>query len=150
MHRDFDYDLACARASAMSIATWYPAIKHVHMTCAAVTLTLFVLRGAWMMRGSPLLASRWVRVVPHLVDTLLLASAITLAVIIGNAPVTHGWLTAKVIGLVLYIVLGTIALRRGRTRTVRVAAFFAALVVFGYIVSVAITKSPLGYLALIA
>ena len=150
MHRDFDYDLACARASAMSIATWYPAIKHVHMTCAAITVSLFVLRGAWMMRGSPPLASRWVRVVPHLVDTLLLASAITLAVIIGNAPVTHGWLTAKVIGLVLYIVLGTIALRRGRTRTVRVAAFFAALVVFGYIVSVAITKSPLGYLALIA
>lgn len=150
MRGDFDYDLACARTAAMPIATWYPVVKHVHMTCAAVTITLFVLRGAWMMRGSPLLAARWVRIVPHVVDTLLLASAITLAVIIGNAPVTHGWLTAKVIGLVLYIVLGTIALRRGRTRTVRIAAFVAALVVFGYIVSVAFTKSPLGYLALTA
>lgn len=134
----------------MSIAAWYPVIKNVHMTCAAVTLALFLLRGAWMMQGSPLLAARWVRVVPHVVDTLLLASAITLAVIIGNAPLTHGWLTAKVIGLVLYIVLGTVALKRGRTRGVRIGAFIAALVVFGYIVSVAITKSPLGYLALIA
>ena len=108
------------------------------------------MRGAWMMQGSPLLGARWVRIVPHVVDTLLLASAITLAVIIGNAPITHGWLTAKVIGLVLYIALGTVALKRGRTRAVRIGAFIAALLVFAYIVSVAVTKSPLGYLALIA
>jgi len=147
----FDYDhAACPPATPVSIATWYPTIKHLHMTCAAATLALFVLRGVWMMRGSPLLAARWVRVLPHVVDTLLLASAITLAVIIGNAPLTHGWLTAKVIGLILYIVLGTIALKRGRTRGVRIGAFVGALVVFGYIVSVAVTKSPLGYLALIA
>jgi len=131
----------------MSIATWYSVLKHVHVTCAVVTLALFLLRGAWMMRGSPRLAARWVRVVPHVVDTVLLASAITLAVIIGNAPVTHGWLTAKVIGLLLYIVLGTIALKRGRTRAIRIGAFFAALAVFGYIVSVAVTKSPWGLLA---
>ena len=131
----------------MSIATWYPIVKLVHMTCAAATLALFVLRGAWMMRGSPHLAARWVRVAPHVIDTLLLASAITLAVLIGNAPVTHDWLTAKVVGLVLYIVLGTIALKRGRTRAVRVGAFFAALAVFGYIVSVAVTKSAWGFLS---
>lgn len=134
----------------MSIATWYPVVKQLHMTCAAATLALFILRGAWMMQASPRLAQRWVRVLPHVVDTLLLASAVTLAVLIGNAPLTHGWLTAKVTGLVLYIVLGTIALKRGRTRAVRIGAFVAALVVFGYIVSVAVTKSPLGYLALIA
>lgn len=131
----------------MPIATWYPIVKHVHMACAAVTLALFILRGAWMMRGSPLLAARWVRIVPHVVDTVLLASAITLAVLIGNAPLTHGWLTAKVIGLVLYIVLGIVALRRGRTRAARIGAFVAALLVFGYIVSVAFTKSPWGFLA---
>ncbi len=131
----------------MSIASWYPVLKHVHVTCAVVTLALFLLRGAWMMRDSPRLAARWVRVVPHVVDTVLLASAITLAVIIGNAPVTHGWLTAKVIGLLLYIVLGTVALKRGRTRAIRIGAFFASLAVFGYIVSVAVTKSPWGLLA---
>ena len=127
----------------------YVTLKFVHVSCVAASYTLFFVRGVWMMRGSPLLAARWVRVVPHVVDTLLLASAITLAVIIGNAPVTHGWLTAKVIGLVLYIGLGTVALKRGRTRAIRIGAFVAALVVFGYIVAVAITKSPWGYAALV-
>lgn len=131
----------------MSVATWYPIVKHVHMTCAAATLALFVLRGTWMLRGSPHLEARWVRILPHLVDTLLLASAIVLAVLIGNAPLTHAWLTAKVTALVLYMVLGTIALKRGRTRAVRVSAFVAALAVFGYIVSVALTKSPWGFFA---
>jgi uncharacterized membrane protein SirB2 len=126
----------------------YGLLKHLHMTCAALSLAFFVVRGAWMMRASPRLAARWVRIAPHVIDTLLLASAIALAVMIGNYPLTHGWLTAKVIGLVLYIVLGTIALRRGRTRTLRIAAFFAALLVFAYIVSVAVTKSPAGFLSL--
>ncbi|MFO1412696.1 MAG: SirB2 family protein [Burkholderiales bacterium] len=132
----------------MSLAAWYPVVKHVHMTCAAATLLLFTLRGAWMMRGSPRLGARWVRVLPHVVDTVLLGSAILLAWLIGNAPLTHGWLTAKVTGLVLYIVLGTVALKRGRTLRIRIAAFVAALLVFGYIVAVAFTKSPWGYFAL--
>ena len=76
-----------------------------------------------------------------------LASAIALAVVIENYPGTHAWLSAKVVGLLLYIVLGSIALKRGRTRAVRIAAFFAALGVFAYIVAVALTKSPAGPLA---
>ena len=81
---------------------------------------------------------------------MLLASAIALAVAIENYPGTHDWLSAKVAGLVLYIVLGSIALKRGRTRTVRTGAFFAALGVFAYIVAVAFTKSPAGPIAWIA
>jgi uncharacterized membrane protein SirB2 len=127
----------------------YVSIKHLHIACAALSLAFFVVRGAWMLRGSPLLQARWVRIAPHVVDTVLLGSAIALAVMIGNAPLTHAWLTAKVLGLVAYVVLGTIALKRGRTRRIRAAAFVAALLVFGYIVSVAVTKSPAGYLALI-
>ena len=128
----------------------YYAVKHLHMTCAALSLAFFVVRGAWMMRGSPLLAQRWVRIAPHVVDTALLASAITLAAMIGNYPLTHGWLTAKVLGLVVYIALGTVALKRGRTLRVRIAAFAGALVVFAYIVSVAFTKSPAGFLGWLA
>ena len=123
----------------------YSLLKDLHLACVVLSGGGFVLRGAWMMRGSPMLARRWVRVAPHLVDTALLASAIALAVMIGQYPLVHGWLTAKVLGLLAYIVLGTIALKRGRTRGVRVAAFGGALLVFAYIVAVAITKSVVPY-----
>jgi len=128
------------------LVTTYAFLKYLHVSSVLLSGTGFVLRGVWMMRGSPMLARRWVRVAPHVLDTVLLASAIALAVMIGQYPLAHGWLTAKVLGLVAYIVLGTIALKRGRTRAVRVAAFCGALLVFAYIVAVAITKSALPYL----
>ena len=125
----------------------YPTLKMVHVGSAVLSLALFSVRGAWMMVSPARLGQPWVKVVPHVVDTVLLGSAIALAIAIGNYPGTHAWLTAKVAGLVAYVVLGRIALKRGRTRAIRVAAFFAALAVFAYIVSVAVTKSPAGPLA---
>lgn len=119
----------------------YFTVKHVHIACVALSGAFFLLRGIWMLTGSRMLQQRWVKIVPHAIDTLLLASALTLAWWIGQYPFVNGWLTAKVLGLVLYIVLGTIALKRGKTKTVRVGAFFAALAVFAYIVGVALTKS---------
>jgi uncharacterized membrane protein SirB2 len=120
----------------------YLTLKHFHMSCAAASGSLFLLRGAWMLRDSPRLHDRWVRIAPHIIDTLLLASAITLAVWSGQYPGVQGWLTAKVSALIVYIVLGTIALKRGRTKMVRFSAFVGALAVFGYIVAVALTKQP--------
>jgi uncharacterized membrane protein SirB2 len=124
----------------------YTAIRHLHMGAAALSISLFVLRGAWMLNSPQRLTLRWVRIAPHVVDTVLLASALWLAWQLG-AEGARGWLWAKVVGLVVYIVLGTVALKRGRTRGVRVVAFAAAIATFGYIVSVAITKTPLGFLA---
>lgn len=121
----------------------YLTLKHFHMGCAAASGSLFVVRGAWMLRDSPRLQARWVRVAPHVVDTLLLASAIGLAVWSGQYPGAQHWLTAKVSALLAYIVLGTIALKRGRTKMVRISAFIGALAVFGYIVAVAVTKQPM-------
>ena len=118
----------------------YFVLKYLHISCVVLSGAGFVLRGVWMIRGSPLLARRWVRVVPHIVDSVLLASALAMAVTSAQYPLIHGWLTAKVAGLVAYIVLGTIALKRGRTYSIRVAAFGAALLVFIYIVAVAFTK----------
>ena len=126
------------------IAT-YTLVKNLHLGCVVFSGAGFVLRGAWMLRGSPLLAQRWVRVLPHVVDTVLLASAIALAVMLAQYPLVQGWLTAKLVGLVVYIALGTIALKRGRTRAVRLTAFGGALLVFAYIVAVALTKSVLPY-----
>jgi len=123
----------------------YILLKYVHVSCVALSGAGFVLRGAWMMRASSMLARRWVRITPHVVDTVLLASAIALALLIGQYPLTDAWLTAKVLGLLAYIVLGMVALRRGRTRAVRITAFFGALLVFAYIVAVAMTKSVLPY-----
>jgi uncharacterized membrane protein SirB2 len=120
----------------------YYTLKHFHMGCAAVSGSLFLLRGVWMLRASPSLQQRWVKVAPHLVDTLLLGSAITLAAWSGQYPFVQGWLTAKVVALLGYIVLGTIALKRGRTRTVRTGAFIGALTLFGYIAAVAVSKHP--------
>lgn len=125
----------------------YTFLKQLHLTTVALTLALFVLRGVWMMADSPRLQARWVRIVPHVNDTLLLASGIGLAVLIQQYPLVHGWLTAKLFALVVYVVLGTIALKRGRTRHQRIAAWIAALSVFGYIVAVAHTHSPLPLLA---
>ena len=124
----------------------YAAIKLVHVGAAALSIAGFALRGAWMLRSPQRLSERWVRIVPHAIDTVLLASALWLAWQMG-ADGTRGWLWAKVIALLVYIGLGTIALKRGSTRRVRVAAFAGALATFAYIVSVAIAKSPLGLLA---
>jgi uncharacterized membrane protein SirB2 len=124
----------------------YLLLKHFHMTCAALSGSFFLVRGAWMLAGSALLQRRWVKVVPHIVDTLLLASAIGLAVWSRQYPGVMPWLTAKVVALVVYIVLGAVALKYGRTKGIRAAALAAALVTFGYIVAVAVTKSPLFFL----
>lgn len=125
--------------------TTYILLKYLHVSCVALSGGGFVLRGAWMMRASPLLARRWMRITPHVLDTVLLASAIALSLLIGQYPLVDSWLTAKVLGLLAYMALGTIALRRGRTRAVRIAAFCGALLVFAYIVAVAMTKSVLPY-----
>ena len=125
------------------MAATYTILKHVHVTCVALSGTGFALRSLWMLQGSPMLGRRWVQTLPHVVDTCLLASAIWLAVLVGQAPLAHAWLTAKVVGLIVYIALGTIALKRGRTRGIRIAAFIGALLAFAYIVSVALTKSVL-------
>ena len=120
----------------------YLSLKHFHMGCAAASGALFLLRGAWMLRASPALGQRWVKIVPHLIDTALLVSAITLAVWSGQSPGSHPWLMAKLCALVAYIVLGTIALKRGKTLAVRATAFVAAVLVFAYIVAVAVTRQP--------
>jgi len=127
----------------------YLALKWVHIACAILSISGFALRGTLMLLDSPLLAARFVRIAPHVVDTMLLASALWLAALIGQYPFAQGWLTAKVLALIAYIVLGTVALKRARSKAVRAAAFALALVTAGYIVSVALTRDPLGFLVLL-
>jgi uncharacterized membrane protein SirB2 len=117
-------------------------LKMLHITCAVLSVGGYFVRGLLTLGSSPLLAARFIRIAPHVVDTLLLASAIALAVRLQQYPFVHGWLTAKVLALVAYIVLGAIGLKYGRTRNIRAAAGIAALATFGYIVAVALTRQP--------
>jgi uncharacterized membrane protein SirB2 len=120
----------------------YLLLKQVHVACAVLSYAGFFVRGVWMMRGSAMLARRWVRIAPHVNDTLLLASAIAMVAMSRQYPFVQGWLTAKLLALVLYIGLGMLALRPGRPRPLRIGAWLAALMVFLYIVWVAMTRSP--------
>lgn len=124
----------------------YGDIKLIHETAAAISISGFVARGAGMLCCARWIALRSVKTLPHVVDTVLLASAIVLAWQLRLSPLATPWLAAKIVGLVLYIMIGTIALRFGRTRRERMLAFAAAVVVFAYIVSVALTKDPRGAL----
>lgn len=120
----------------------YLILKNLHVGAVAISFGLFVLRGLWMLGASQSLQARWVRIVPHVVDTVLLASAIALAMLTFQYPLAQPWLTAKVLGLIIYILLGMVALRHGRTRGQRSVAWLSALAVFAYIVAVALTRDP--------
>jgi uncharacterized membrane protein SirB2 len=120
----------------------YAALKMIHVTSVVVSYLLFSLRSMWMMRGSAVLQHRWVKITPHVVDTILLLSAITLAVRIQQDPIHDPWLSAKVAGLLVYIGLGMTALRLGKSRKTRISAWIGAQAAFLYIVLVALTKNP--------
>lgn len=125
----------------------YLLLKHLHVTAVVVSGIGFFLRGLLMLRDSPLLQRRVLKVAPHVIDTVLLGSAVAMAVMSSQYPFAQSWLTAKFFGLLAYILLGMMALKRGRTKAQRAAWFSAALLSFAYIVSVALTRSPWGWLA---
>ena len=119
----------------------YAVLKLVHVAAVALSFTLFFIRGVWMMRDSGMLGRRWVRVLPHVNDTVLLAAGAWLAFALRLSPAANPWLTAKLVALVVYIALGTLALRPGRQKPVRIAAWVSALAVFAYMAAVAVTRS---------
>lgn len=120
----------------------YEALKFVHVSCVVLSGAGFALRGALALAGSPVLDARLLRIAPHLVDTLLLASAVGMALLARLWPPAHPWLAAKIGGLVVYIVLGSLALRRGGRRSHRALAFAAAMLAFAYIVGTALQRDP--------
>jgi len=120
--------------------------KTIHLSCIVLSFSGFFVRGIWMLQGSARLKQRWVKMAPHIIDTLLLASAILLAVQMRISPLEHSWLIAKIVALLVYIGAGMVALRFGRSRNERLVAWVFGLLTFLYIVSVAFSKSVLGWL----
>jgi uncharacterized membrane protein SirB2 len=127
----------------------YSTIKLIHQSAVALSLVGFFVRGVGSLSGARWVQGRAAKSVPHVVDTVLLVSAIALAWLLRLSPLATPWLLAKIVALIAYIVLGMIALRPGRPLGVRAAAWVAAMVVFGYIASVAISKDPRGFLAIV-
>lgn len=123
----------------------YFAFKHIHMLCAVLSIVSFIIRGALAIKGSSILQKKWIRIAPHIVDTLLILSAIGLMVSIQQYPFVNSWLTAKLLGLVVYIFLGVVTLKIAKSQPARVAAYLLAIGTFVYIASVAMTKTPLPF-----
>ena len=105
-----------------------------------ISISGFILRGIWIIKNSPRLQQRWVRIVPHVNDTILLIAGVMLAISIQQYPFVHGWLTAKILALLTYIGLGMVAIRHGHSKQLRIVIWFAAILVFAYIVGVARTR----------
>lgn len=126
----------------------YLVLKHLHLSCVILTFVSFSLRGFWMLTDSALLQHKLSRILPHVIDTLLLASAIGLTISIQQFPFQDSWLTAKLAALIVYIFLGTLALKRGKTKAIRAFFLVLSLLVFAYIVWVARTHHPLPWLTI--
>jgi len=124
----------------------YLTIKTIHIITVIATFSLFVIRGIWMLQDSPYLQQKWVKVLPHLIDTLLFLSGITLVILIQQYPIVHTWLTVKLLAVIAYIILGSIALKYGKTKGIRLMMWLIALGVFAYIITVALNHSAwMGY-----
>lgn len=123
----------------------YLYLKHLHVFFVATSIVLFVFRGGLMFMDSKWLQLPLLKYTPHVVDTLLLASAVWLMFLIQQYPIAQSWLTVKIVLLMVYIVLGSFALKRGRSKFQRGIYFVLALIVVLFMVSVATAHQPLGW-----
>lgn len=119
----------------------YALVKIAHISSVVLSFGLFFLRGIWMQCAPQRMQSRWVRILPHIIDTVLLTSAVTMVIMSRQYPGVEPWLTAKVVALLVYIYLGLVAFRFGRDQRVRRIAWGSALLMFMYIVAVALSRS---------
>lgn len=130
------------------MADLYPEIRWLHIVAVIMSGGLFTLRGLALNAGG----ASWAMAAPlrylsYGIDSLLLAAALMLMAITQQYPGSQDWLSVKVALLVVYIVLGSFALKRGRTRSIRLVCFALALLVFGFIIGIARTQDPLGVLS---
>lgn len=127
----------------LDLTTYFPLLKSIHLTTVVITGSLFILRFVWMSQGTLHSRGHWVDTVPHVNDTLLFISGLMTASVIGELPLQAPWLTTKLFILLAYIVLGSIALKRGSSTKIRLWAGYAAILCYLTIVAIALTRSPL-------
>jgi uncharacterized membrane protein SirB2 len=125
---------------------FYPQIRFVHILAISLSGGLFALRGLGMLAGARWPQAFVVRYLSYTIDTVLLTAALMLVAVLPAAMFANHWLTVKLVLVVVYVVLGVFALRRGRSRTIRATCYVAALLVFAAIVGIARMHHPLGWL----
>jgi uncharacterized membrane protein SirB2 len=123
---------------------FYSQIKWIHVAAVLASGAIFLLRGLAVQGNARWPMTAPVRYLSYSIDTVLLTAALMLLSVLPGAVYANGWLTVKLTLLVVYIVLGTVALKRGRTRNVRLVSFVAALAVYGSIIAIAHLHHPLG------
>lgn len=116
----------------------YLALKHLHISFVVISICLFVYRGGKMLAGSE--QASWARWLPHVVDTLLLGAALGLLWVGHINPLQQPWLLLKLLCLVAYVILGSIALKHGKTQQIRTLTWLAALAVLAYMLKLALSK----------
>jgi uncharacterized membrane protein SirB2 len=121
----------------------YAIVKHIHLTAIAISLTLFLLRFIWTVSQSPMLQKKWVKILPHVVDTLLLLSAATLCVLLEQYPFVTPWVSEKLLALVMYIFMVSLALKIAKTGFMRAVGVIGALSWVAFAGFVAVSKQAL-------
>jgi uncharacterized membrane protein SirB2 len=124
------------------LADHYLLVQAVHVVAVSVSVSLLVVRSVIGIRDSPTRVPRVLRILPHLVDTALLASAVLLSVMLQQYPFVAPWVTAKVLALLAYVGIGTVAVKRGRTPAIRAIALAFALLIVGYMIGTALHHEP--------
>ena len=122
----------------------YLLVKTIHQVAVASSLGVFSIRACGSLLGACWPKQKPARLLQHANDTILLGSALALAIIAGFSPLNAPWLLVKILGLLVYVGLGTLVMREQAMKGVRLGAFLLAVLLFGFIVSVALTKSPAG------
>ncbi len=128
----------------------YAFIKNMHMGLAYLSVSLFIFRSILSVTGSGLLQHKVLKILPHVIDTFLLLFAVHLMVVIKQYPFVDDWLTAKLLGLIAYILVGTVAIKRGKTAVIRFWASVGAVTIFAYIFGVAKSHSVLSWFAFLS
>lgn len=126
---------------------FYPQVRAVHIGAVLASGALFALRGVGVLAGARWPLAITVRTLSYSIDTVLLTAALMLLAMLPAAVFANHWLTVKLTLLVVYIVLGSYALKRGRSAHIRTVCFAAALVVYVAMFGIARTHQPLGWLA---
>jgi len=130
------------------MGTLYVAMKHSHLLLVGISLLFFIVRGIALLMKAGWLQQKWAKISPHVIDTFLLASGITLTVISQQYPISDNWLTAKMVFLVGYILFG-IKMMKTNSLMLRRSYFAAAIICIIMMITIARTHHPLGLFSLI-
>jgi len=131
----------------MTLVELYPQVRWTHISLVLTSGTLFAARGVGVLLGAQWSMALAVRRLSYSIDTGLLSAAMLLLYLLGINPFSVAWLSTKIALLLVYIVLGTLALKRARTPRVRLLCFVAALLCYGFMLTVALAHHPLGLFA---